>query len=136
LGAELKFLLDTNTISYAFRNQGQCRLKMRAEPESQICISSISYFELAYGMALMPRPQALEQYCQSLKQRYGCIDLDLASAELAGQLRAQLRLAGSPIGEYDLLIAGIALANQLTVVTHNTKEFSRVPDLQVEDWYQ
>jgi tRNA(fMet)-specific endonuclease VapC len=136
LGAGLKFLLDTNTISYAFRNQGQCRLKMQAEPESQICISSISYFELAYGMALMPRPQALEQYCQSLKQRYGCIDLDLASAELAGQLRARLRLAGTPIGEYDLLIAGIALANKLTVVTHNTSEFSRVPGLQVEDWYE
>lgn len=86
-------------------------------------------------MALMPRPQALEQYCQSLKQRYGCIDLDLASAELAGQLRARLRLAGTPIGEYDLLIAGIALANKLALVTHNTSEFSRVPGLQVEDWY-
>jgi tRNA(fMet)-specific endonuclease VapC len=131
----LKFLLDTNTISYAFRNQGQCRQKMQVVPEEQICISSISYFELAYGMALMQRPQALEQYCQSLKLRYGCMDVDLASAELAGQLRAQLRLAGTPIGEYDLLIAGIALSNKLTVVTHNTSEFSRVPGLQVEDWY-
>jgi tRNA(fMet)-specific endonuclease VapC len=135
LGAELKFLLDTNIISYAFRNQGQCRLRIQAVPDSQICISSISYFELAYGLALMSRPQALEQYCQSLKQRYGCMDLDLASAELAGQLRAQLRLVGTPIGEYDLLIAGIALANKLTLVTHNTNEFSRVPSLQLEDWY-
>jgi tRNA(fMet)-specific endonuclease VapC len=135
LGTELKFLLDTNIISYAFRNQGQCRLRIQAVPDSQICISSISYFELTYGLALMPRPQALEQYCQSLKQRYGCMDLDLASAELAGQLRAQLRLVGTPIGEYDLLIAGIALANKLTLVTHNTSEFSRVPGLQLEDWY-
>ncbi len=84
----------------------------------------------------MPRPQALEQYCQSLRQRYECVDLDVKSAELAGQLRTKLRLAGTPIGEYDLLIAGIALANKLTVVTHNTREFSRVPGLQVEDWYE
>ncbi len=98
-------------------------------------ISSISYFELAYGMALMQRPQALEQYCQSLRQRFGCVDLDIDSAERAGQLRAKLRLAGTPIGEYDLLIAGIALANKLTVVTHNTSQFSRVPGLQLEDWY-
>jgi tRNA(fMet)-specific endonuclease VapC len=119
LGQKLKYLLDTNTVSFAFRNQGQCRLRIQAVSDSQICISSISYFELAYGMALMPRPQALEQYCRSLKQRY----------------RARLRLAGTPIGEYDLLIAGIALANKLTLVTHNTSEFSRVPRLQVEDWY-
>jgi len=108
---------------------------MQAVPDGEICISSISYFELAYGMALMPRPQALAQFCQSLRRRYGCIDLDLVSAELAGQLRAQLRLADAPIGEYDLLIAGIALANKLTVATHNTSKFGRVPGLQVEDWY-
>ncbi len=86
-------------------------------------------------MALMPRHQALEQYCQNLRQRFGCIDLGIDSAERAGQLRASMRLAGMPIGEYDLLIAGIALANKLTVVTHNTREFSRVPGLQLEDWY-
>jgi tRNA(fMet)-specific endonuclease VapC len=135
LGAGLKFLLDTNIVSYAFRNQGQCRTRIQALPSEQICISSISYFELAYGMALMPHPQALEQYCQSLRQRFGCIDLDIDCAERAGQLRANMRVAGTPIGEYDLLIAGIALSNGLTLVTHNTREFSRVPGLQVEDWY-
>lgn len=131
----MKFLLDTNTISYAFRNQGQCRARIQETAADQMSISSISYFELAYGMALMQRPQALEQYCQSLRQRFGCVDLDIDSAERAGQLRAKLRLAGTPIGEYDLLIAGIALANKLTVVTHNTSQFSRVPGLQLEDWY-
>ena len=83
----------------------------------------------------MPSPQALEQYCLSLRQRFDCIDLDINSAQHAGQVRAHLRKFGTPIGEYDLLIAGIALAHNLTVVTHNTREFSRVPGLQVEDWY-
>ena len=131
----MKFLLDTKIISYAFRNQGQCRTRIQALPTSQLCISSISYFELAYVLALMPRPQALEQYCQDLRQRYDCVNFGIESAKLAGQLRAQLRLAGTPISEYDLQIAGIALANKLTVVTHNTSEFGRVPGLQVEDWY-
>ena len=110
-------------------------MRIQALPASQICISSISYFELVYGMALMPRPQALEQYSLSLRQRFDCIDLDLSSAQKAGEVRAHLRKLGTPIGEYDLLIAGIALARKLTVVTHNTREFSRVPGLQVEDWY-
>jgi tRNA(fMet)-specific endonuclease VapC len=135
LGASLKFLLDTNTISYAFRNQGQCRTRIQALPESQICISCISYFELAYGLALIQRPLALEQYCLSLRQRFDCVDLDIHSAQQAGEVRAHLRKLGTPIGEYDVLIAGIALANKLTLVTHNTSEFSRVPGLQVEDWY-
>lgn len=86
-------------------------------------------------MALMPRPQALEQYCLDLRQRFDCVDLEFHSAQQAGQVRAHLRKLGTPIGEYDLLIAGMALANKLIVVTHNTREFSRVPGLQVEDWY-
>ena len=86
-------------------------------------------------MALMPRSQALEQYCLSLRQRFDCIDLDINSAQKAGEVRAHLRKLGTPIGEYDLLIAGIALAHKLTVVTHNTSEFNRVPGLKVEDWY-
>ena len=86
-------------------------------------------------MALMPRPQALEQYCLNLEQRFDCISLHIDAAQQAGQVRAHLRKLGTPIGEYDLLIAGIALANKLTVVTHNTREFRRVPGLQVEDWY-
>ncbi len=87
-------------------------------------------------MSLMPRPQALEQYCLDLEQRFDCIGLGIESAQQAGRLRAHLKKLGTPIGEYDLLIAGIALANKLTVVTHNTREFSRVPGLQVEDWYE
>jgi tRNA(fMet)-specific endonuclease VapC len=131
----MPYLLDTNTLSYAFRNQGACRQRMQVTPDEQIRVCSISYFELAYGMALMPQPAALHLYTKALRQRYGCVDFDHSAADAAGQLRAKLRLLGTPIGEYDLLIAGSALANNLTVVTHNTREFSRVPGLQLEDWY-
>lgn len=132
----MRYLLDTNTVSYAYRNQGACRQKIEATPVEQICISSVSYFELTFGMALKPRSEVLETFIHGMRLRYACVDLDFISADQAGRLRAHLRLAGTPIGEYDLLIAGIALAHKLTVITHNTREFSRVPGLQVENWYE
>ena len=61
--------------------------------------------------------------------------LDYASAKAAGVLRHSLELAGTPIGLVDQLIAGIAIANNLTVITRNTREFARVTGLRVENWY-
>jgi tRNA(fMet)-specific endonuclease VapC len=66
---------------------------------------------------------------------YEVLPLDYASAKAAGKLRHTLEAAGTPIGLVDQLIAGIALANDLTVVTRNTREFARVPGLRVENWY-
>ncbi|MEM6713811.1 MAG: virulence-associated protein [Cyanobacteria bacterium P01_D01_bin.6] len=61
---------------------------------------------------------------------------DKNSAQICGQLRAHLSSQGTPIGAYDLQIAAIALANQLTLVTHNVREFSRVRGLGIEDWQE
>ena len=57
-----------------------------------------------------------------------------AAAELSGEIRARLETEGQRIGPYDVLIAGIALAEQRLLVTHNTREFGRVPGLTIEDW--
>ena len=62
------------------------------------------------------------------------LPFDDQSALIFGEIRAQLAANGTPIGAYDLQIAAIALANNLILVTHNTKEFSRIPQLQLEDW--
>ena len=67
-------------------------------------------------------------------QPYRSLPFDDAAAELAGLLRAQFADQGKPIGPYDLQIAAIALANNCTLVTHNVREFSRVPNLLIEDW--
>jgi len=64
------------------------------------------------------------------------LPVDVDDAEVFGQLRALLDLKGTPIGPYDLIIAAQGLAKGLTVVTHNTKEFERVPNLKIEDWTQ
>ena len=68
-------------------------------------------------------------------QRFEVLPLDYPSARQAGVLRGTLDGQGLDIGPYDLLIAGIAMANNLTVVTRNVREFSRVPHLKVENWY-
>ncbi len=66
--------------------------------------------------------------------QFPVLELDRDDARHAGEIRAQLASKGTPIGPYDLLIAGQAKARKLTLVTHNTKEFNRVPGLKVEDW--
>jgi tRNA(fMet)-specific endonuclease VapC len=132
----LKYLLDTNILIYAYRHQGGCFERLRDTPSEQIALCSVNIFELEYGMAQSERPQTMRLFVNELLGRHAMLDLTVQAATHAGYLRAHLRKLGTPIGEYDLLIAGIALANQLTIVTHNTREFSRVPGLQVEDWYQ
>lgn len=62
------------------------------------------------------------------------LSFDDAAAQIFGEIRANLVKKGTPIGPYDLQIAAIAIANQVTLVTRNTAEFGRIPSLQVEDW--
>jgi tRNA(fMet)-specific endonuclease VapC len=69
-----------------------------------------------------------------LRSQFTSLPFDDRAAEEYGRIRAHLLLQGTPIGPNDMLIAAIALANGLTLVTHNTKEFSRVPGLMLEDW--
>jgi tRNA(fMet)-specific endonuclease VapC len=66
--------------------------------------------------------------------QFEVLDFDRENARQAGELRTRLAAAGTPIGAYDVLIAGQALARALTLVTHNTGEFQRVPGLRIEDW--
>ena len=66
--------------------------------------------------------------------QFEVLDFDREDARQAGELRARLAAAGTPIGTYDVLIAGQALARAMTLVTHNIGEFQRVPELRVEDW--
>jgi tRNA(fMet)-specific endonuclease VapC len=66
--------------------------------------------------------------------RFSVLEFDEEDPRQAGQIRAQLASKGAPIGPYDVLIAGQARARELTLVTHNTSEFQRVPGLRVEDW--
>lgn len=93
---------------------------------------------------LNPRPSPVRQRLaqaarnlRTLSELFSTVDslaFDGPAADAFGRLRAHLASRGTPIGPYDLQIAAIALANDLTLVTHNTREFARVPDLRLADW--
>ena len=131
----MKYLLDTNILVYAYQNRGGCRQRLDQHDATRVHICPINVFEIERGIAKSVRPQALRLFLSDTLARYVQAPLDIAAAQHAGQLRATLERQGQPIGPYDLLIAGIALAHDLTLVTHNTAEFARVPSLKLEDWY-
>jgi tRNA(fMet)-specific endonuclease VapC len=100
-----------------------------------LAISSILVYEIEYGLVKSSNPDRLRTFLSQVQQRYVALDMCSKSAVKAGQLRGYLEQQGQIIGPYDLLIAGIAVAHDLTIVTRNTREFERVPGLRVENWY-
>jgi len=131
----MKYLLDTNTcIRYLNGRSPQVFKQLEALPETDIAVCSIVKMELRYGAL---RSNAVEKTLAiqaTFLNRFVSLPFDDTAHIHAARIRAELAQAGTPIGPNDLLIAAIALANNLILVTHNTKEFSRVIGLQLEDW--
>jgi tRNA(fMet)-specific endonuclease VapC len=131
----MKYLLDTNTcIRYLNGRAPSIVAKMRTVAPADIMVCAIVKAELFAGAAKSQRPaQNLAMQHHFLNQ-FVSLPFDDAAAMAFGPVRAMLEKAGTPIGPNDLLIAAIALANQRILVTHNTREFSRIAGLSVEDW--
>lgn len=132
----MRYLLDTNILVYAYKNLGSCRRKLDAQEPQRICICPLNLYELSVGIAKSQQPQALQLFMNDMLQRYTQIAFDNGAASEAARVRGTLERLGTPIGPMDALFVGIALANDLTLVTRNTREFARVPNLAVEDWYE
>jgi tRNA(fMet)-specific endonuclease VapC len=133
----MTYLLDTNAwIGWLRGNQPKLIARIKATPPSDLKLCSPVLGELRYGVERSDpayRP-AHEARLVALRAKCASLPYDDASAEEYGRIRAHLAARGTMIGPNDLMIAAIALANGLTVVTHNTAEFGRVPGLIVEDW--
>ena len=128
------YLLDSNAVSvWARRSSPKLLTRMLQTSPADVCISSVVQMELLFGIALKPQ-FSYREALQNLLKHLQVIAFDSEAAQHAARLRAVLQHEGRPIGAYDALIAATALANQLTLVTHNTREFSRVAGLAVEDW--
>lgn len=127
--------LDTNSCIAYLRNlnPGIVR-KLSTTPASDVAVCSIVKAELFYGAMRSNNPTRTLRLGQRFLEQFVSLPFDDQAGLIHGQIRAQLASAGTPIGPYDLQIAAIALANDLTVVTHNTDEFSRVEGLPIEDW--
>jgi tRNA(fMet)-specific endonuclease VapC len=128
----MKYLLDTNAvIGFVNRNSG-LRHRIRQEGPAEFGLSALVTHELYFGA--FKGLQAGRNLALIEGLEFEVLPFDDADARLASVIRAQLANQGTPIDPYDVLIAGQALVRDLTVVTHNIREFSRVPGLRVEDW--
>jgi tRNA(fMet)-specific endonuclease VapC len=129
------WLLDTNAwIAYLERKPNPVKNRIAQLPETEILICDVVKAELIYGAYKSSR---VEQNLAKLTVLFSLVTslpFDGKAAYEFGDIRAFLAKKGTPIGPYDLQIAAIARAHHLTLVTHNTREFSRVPNLMLEDW--
>jgi len=129
------YILDTNTLIYYFKGMGNVARNLLQHPPRDIAIPSIVLYELEVGLAKSAEPEKRRQQLATLIGLVAILPLDTKEAQSAALIRASLEKAGTPIGPMDTLIAGTALANHGTLVTHNAKEFSRVDGLQITNWY-
>ena len=131
----MRYMLDTNICIYIIKHKPESvytKLK-KIQPED-VCISSITYSELAYGVE---KSEQTDRNRLALTLMLSNIDIeafDAVAAEEYGDIRARLEKAGTPIGSLDMLIAAHAKALGCTLVTINGKECSRVEGLRVENW--
>lgn len=131
----MKYLLDTNVcIRYL---QGRLPVildAIRSRKPDEIVICAVVKAELYYGAMKSQFPAETLAKQRQFTDRFPALPFDGKAALIFGKIRADLHRQGNLIGPYDLQIGAIALANNLTLVTHNTREFSRIEGLQLTDW--
>ena len=131
----MTYMLDTNICIYVMKNRPEKVLqRFREELDGGLCISSITLAELEYGMKHSSNPAQNEQALLRFLAPLSILPFGAAAASEYSALRTYLQNKGTPIGPLDMLIAGHALAEGLTLVTNNVREFERVPDLRLENW--
>jgi tRNA(fMet)-specific endonuclease VapC len=132
--AELRWMLDTNILSDLIRNpRGLVVQRLKQVPGDELCTSIVVACELRFG-ARRKHSEVLTQRVEQLLATLTVIPLDEPADQDYADIRAALESAGTPIGNHDLFIAAHARSRGLTLVTHNVREFERVPGLRVEDW--
>ena len=131
----MTYMLDTNICIYAMKNRPEKVLqRLKLELNSGICVSSITLAELEYGVKHSSDPAKNERALLRFLFPLSILPFGPAAASEYGEIRAYLQKQGTPIGPLDMLIAGHARAEGLTLVTNNVREFERVPGLEIENW--
>jgi tRNA(fMet)-specific endonuclease VapC len=130
----MSYVLDTNAWVYAHKNIGRYRERVSQCGPHQLWLAAPVLHELTVGVLKAGSPLRLSNFVAQVQRSAGFLAFDEAAAQASAAACVHLESQGTPIGKYDLLIAGIALANKLTLVTRNIREFERVPGLVVVDW--
>ena len=131
----ISHLLDTNAvIALIGRKSDRLVSRVLHSPQGSLGLPSVVAYELYFGAQKSAKVQHNLETLRLLMADFSILDFDQNDAFVAGEIRAALAAKGTPIGPYDVLIAGQAKARGLTLVTNNVGEFNRVENLQVEDW--
>ncbi len=133
----MHYLLDTNICIYLIKKRPLAVIdRFRQYSPKDVAISTISLFELQYGIEKSQYRQRSKDALAKFLLPLNLINIDRSSAVEAAIIRAQLEKKGMPIGPYDLLIAGLARSLDMILVTNNTKEFERIDNLHLENWIE
>ena len=129
------YLLDTNTLIYFFKGFANVAEMLFSKSPKDIAVSTITLYELEVGIAKSSNPQKRNKQLESFVSRITVLPFDSKEAKASAKIRAELEKQGTPIGPLDNLIAGTAFCFNAILVTHNTKEFSKIEGLTIEDWF-
>jgi len=130
-------MLDTNILVYAIRHPySELKQRFRKYLGGELCISSVTYMELVDGVKRSRDVRRNDEALREILAGIHIIPFDAYAAEHAGDIMAFLCLNGMRIGEKDTMISGHARSLGLKLVTNNTREFERVPGLEIEDWLE
>lgn len=128
----MKYLLDTNAVIAIMKGHEKFLARLRPHKPADFGMPSVVAYELLYGAFHSQRVEDNLRRVDAL--RFEVLEFDINDARCAARIRAQLATQGSPIGPYDLLIAGQSQARGLTLITRNLREFQRIPGLEIQDW--
>ena len=130
------YLLDTNICIYFMKNQNTLlSQKVLLHKPSELFLSTITVFKLEYGVEKSNWVKENREKLAMFLAPFNILPFTTDDAIIAGKLRAYLQKQGTPIGPYDIQIAAQALSKNYTLISHNVKEFKRVPNLKLEDWF-
>ena len=129
----MKYLLDTNALTAWIKKDARFIARIHTKTPADLAISVMTEHEVLFGIASNPGLR-LRTVTEGILKLLPRLTISSQEVSVAAKIRADLKLRGTPICPYDLLIAATALANNMVMVTHNTREFSRVEGLVLEDW--
>ena len=130
-----RYMLDTDTCSYIMKRSSPAVLsRLQSVRVSDVCMSVITKSELLYGVEISPRREQDEAALNAFLAHVEVLDFPDEAAQYYAKMRARLKKEGTMIGANDLFIAAHARCFDLILVTNNTGEFGRVPDLILENW--
>jgi len=130
------YLLDTDIIIYSLKGNENVMSNLELHMEAQLGITIITLMELYYGAYKSQKPAANIAKIKTLENSLSIISISRESGEIFGMLKADLENNGTPLDDFDIIIAACALTNNMTLVTNNLRHFKRIEGIKLENWAQ